>query len=501
MNNQNQGGQADNSNAPLQSAIPNVLMTNANDENQSIRVESVILEADQHNWVANNFGKTAFVLPKKASVLSNDSLLVWRTIWSQYAIGQNKSVSFPRESGGVLLIKRCRLFVDGKLLSSNEEVGKYIMLKNKFLPYDAQNEILDTMIGSNHDYCYDVDGVIQLSEDKRMGERGVRELTNNQNATYECAVPLSQLFKLLGDTLLPMSLRGEIRVEIEWEGQYDQVICEGGTGFGGADRVGIEVVRPRLHLDYIQYAPEVEEALKQQITSSEGMTIAYREPVLVKKSLPAIPAGANNQAQDDLELGFMGRSVMKIYAQKLATASNAGAVLTREGRSDGLTGEEVQLVVNNKTMFDRPVSKVSEMYSYLNQTGEMPFNTLPATYGLVGVYNTADANVYADNVRLPSNIARPTAMTNVAGVRTNYQGRQRWLGFNLASQRLGADTPSNSMKIGEAPIILRINRKNTGNSDETSNDARTRSAVNVNIWVECVNALVMKNGRVEVLEL
>ena len=123
-------------------------------------------------------------------------------------------------------------------------------------------------------------------------------------------------------------------------------------------------------------------------------------------------------------------------------------------------------------MFDRPVSKVSEMYSYLNQTGEMPFNTLPATYGLVGVYNTADANVFDDNVKLPTNRAKPTAQDDIAGVRNNYQGRQRWLGFNLASQRLGADTPSNSMKIGEAPIILRVNRKNTGNSDETNNDGR-----------------------------
>ena len=51
------------------------------------------------------------------------------------------------------------------------------------------------MIGSNHNYCYDANGAIQLSEDKRMAERGTRELTDNQNATYECAVPLSQLFK------------------------------------------------------------------------------------------------------------------------------------------------------------------------------------------------------------------------------------------------------------------------------------------------------------------
>ena len=57
-------------------AIPSILMTNANNENQSIRVESVILDADNHTWVAENYGKTRFVLPKKASVLSNDGVLI-----------------------------------------------------------------------------------------------------------------------------------------------------------------------------------------------------------------------------------------------------------------------------------------------------------------------------------------------------------------------------------------------------------------------------------------
>jgi hypothetical protein len=492
-------GQTDNT--PLQSAIPNVLMTNANDENQSIRVESVILEADAHNWVANNYGKTKFILPKKASVLNNDGMLIWRTKWSQYAIGEDKSATFPRESGGVLCIKACRLYLDGKLVSSNEEVGKYLCMKNKFLPYDAQVEMLDEMVASNRHYGYDTDGLIELTEDKRMGEKGGRELTANEEATVECAVPLAQLFKVMGDTLLPMSLRGELRIEIDWEGRFTELITEGGAGgFAGADRVGVEVCRPRLHLDYIEYAPEVDQALKEQITSSEGMTNAFREPTLIVKHLAPIPAGAGNTAQDDLELGFMGRSVMKIYAQKLSNDNNAN-MLTKGGRSDGLTGEEIQVVLNNKTMYDRPVNKVSEMYSYLNQTGEIPFNTLPSTYGLVGVYNTADANVFNDNVKLPTNITKPTVQGSTTGVRNSYQGRQRWLGVNLAQQRLGADTPSNSIKVGEAPIILRVNRKNTGNGDETADDARTRSAVNVNIWVEAVNVMVMKNGRVEILEI
>ena len=501
-------GQSDN--VPLQSSIPNVLMTNANDENQSIRVESVILEADNHNWVANNYGKTTFILPKKASVLNNDGMLIWRTKWSQYNIGNNKSVTFPRESGGVLCIKSAKMYLDGKLLSSNEEVGKYLCMKNKFLPYDSQVEVLDQLIGGNHDYGYDGDGAIQLGEDKRMGEKGSRDLTDQEDATMECAVPLSQLFKLLGDTLLPMALRGQLRIEIEWEGRYTELACEGGTGFGAGDRVGVEVVRPRLHLDYIEYAPEVDNALKEQIASAEGITSPFREPSLVKKNIPALAVGANNIQNNDLELGFMGRSVMKIYAQKLSVDNNDNA-LTRGGRSDGLTGEELQVVINNKTMYDRPVTKVSEMYSYLNQTGEIPFNTLPATYGLVGDYGNAinggggagasDANVFADNLFLPSNVARPTAQTAVAGVKNSYQGRQRWLGVNLAQQRMGADTPSNSIKIGEAPIILRVTRKNTGNDEETANDARTQSAVNLNIWVEAVSVMIMKNGRVEILDI
>lgn len=488
-------------NTPLQSSIPNVLMTNANDENQSIRVESVILEADSHNWVNDNYGKSTFVLPKKASVLNNDGMLIWRTKWSGYNVGNNKSATFPREAGGVLCISACRLFLDGKLISSNDEVGKYLCMKNKFIPYDAQTEILDEMLGGNHQYAYDADGLINLSEDIRMGEKGCRELTANEDATFECAVPISQLFKMLGDTLLPMSLRGNLRVEIDWEGRFTKLVSEGGAGWGGGDRVGIEVVRPRLHLDYIEYAPEVDQALKEQITSAEGMTSAFREPTLVRKHLTAIPAGAGNTKTDDVELGFMGRNVMKIYAQKLATAHGDNNH-TREGRSDGLTGEEIQVVVNNKTMYDRPVEKVSEMYSYLNQTGELPFNTLPHTYGFVGnARANADADSFLDTLILPNNVARPTAGTAVAGVKQGYQGRQRWLGINLAQQRMGADTPSNSIKIGEAPIILRLTRKNTGNSDETANDARTRSAVNLNVWVESVNAMVMKNGRVEILEL
>ena len=83
-----------------------------------------------------------------------------------------------------------------------------------------------------------------------------------------------------------------------------------------------------------------------------------------------------------------------------------------------------------------------------------------------------------------------------------YQGRSRWLGFNLAQSRGGNDTPSNAVKIGASPIILRLNRSPAADpsaGDQTSGDVRTNGAINVNTWVEAVNMMVMRNGRVEIM--
>jgi len=491
MMNSSQSVQASGANS-----IPSILQTNANNENQSMRVESVLLDADSHTWVAESFGKTRFVLPKKATVLSNDGVLIWKTAWAQYDIANNASYTYPRDGGCVSAIKKCSLFLDGKLLSETDELGSRLWYKNKFVPYDAQTEILDVHTGANHLYGVLAAGTIKLAEDVKMNTRGGRDITANRLQNLETSIPLKQLFPMLEDTLLPTSLKGEIVVEIEWEGVPGNVLVEGGDGMNAGRRVGYEVVTPRLALDYIQYAPEVEAALKEQINSTQGMVIPYREAHLVRQVMPANATGANIIQSTDIELGFQNRSVMKIFVQKLDTG-NASA-LQRTCRSDGLLQESVQLVVNNKTMYDRDVSKFSEFYSYLNQTGESPYNSLPSTLERVGVSPNADYNMFDDTVGLPSNVADPAVNSPIAGVRANYQGRARLLGFNLAQQRSGADTPSNSVLVGEAPMVLRINRNNTsGCPDEP--DIDPGNAVNLNIWVEAVRTMVVRNGRVEVL--
>lgn len=481
----------------MDNMLPSVLQTNAVDENQSAQIESVIQEADNHSWVSGKFGKSKFVLAKKGSALSTDGVLIWKTKWDSYDHAQNRFASFVRTSGGVNLIKNCRLYMGGKLVSETREVGQKITLDNNFIPYDARVEILDEKLNGNARYYYEADGTLKLADDKAHEQVGFRSPNNTETATLECAVRIDQLFPVLRDTMLPSTLSGDIIVEIDWEGEWTECMCESGNvNFTDAQRF-FEVVRPRLHLDYITFADEVANALDAQIKSAEGMTIPYRQQVLVKSTLNGL--GANNTAgRQDIELGFSGRSVMKIYVQKISNLVNP---LLLNTRSDGLLQEKMQLIVNNRNLFDREVEQVSEMYSYLGQTADKPAYLLAGTYNQVG--NLTLGNTFNASVTLPATLALPNPKTSV---RVDYQGRQRYLGINLAKVRGGAmgsnDTPANSVQVGEAPMVLRMSYNSaSGGTDETSNGADSKGAYKLNIWVECVRALVIRNGQLDTINM
>lgn len=525
------------------SIIPSLLQSSAVEESQSIRVETVLLDADVHTFVPNAYGRTRFVLPKRGTVLSPDGRLVWKAAFAGLA-GDN-SASYPRDGGGHVAINQVWLYLDGKLLSHTDQCGSKAYLDSKFQPYDYQCEVSDVLEGGNRKYAYSqvtarggaalggAAGVLEWQTDQRSGMRGARCMVAAiaGQSTLECSLHLKHLFPILKDTLLPMSLRGELSVEIEWEGNSLNTVVEGGTAAynqGGAwasaaaRAAGYSVIEPRLILDYISYAPDIDAALREQVASGAGMVVPFRQAVLVRSQLTASAAAQQN----DLELGFSNRSVMKIYVQKLQATGNvstnaafyggAGTIAQQAMnqakktlRSDGLQNEAIQLVVNNKSMYDRVVTQPSEMYSYLCQTANAPFFTEPGSYGQIGRLTTpgqAAGTSWAQQVAATSGQVSAVAAgaLNIAATFQDelYQGRSRWLGFSMAQSRGGADTPSNAVKIGSSPIILRINRSPAADpsaGDQTANDVRTNGAVNVNSWVEAVAFLYLRNGRAEVM--
>ena len=526
------------------SVIPTVLQTSAIDESQSVRVETVLLDADNHTWVPGQYGNSRFVLPKRGSVLSPNGRLIWKAGWSGEAAGVDCSATYPRDGGGHVAILQSWMYVGGKLVAHTDAAGSKAYIDSKMASWDQQCEIDDVLVGGNRQYNYSsataVDnagavGCWEWNEDRKQTTaavaavpptivtsqvRGARNViaTVAGTAGLECSIGLKALFPVLKDTLLPMALRGDVAIEIEWEGRFGSVLVEGGTaantGAWAGTRVGYEVFEPRLCLDYVSYAPDIDSALRESVMSGAGMMVPFRQAILVRSQMPALGAGVGVTQANDIELGFQGRSVMKVYAQKLQLNQDAvpvaGGFLAASGvnpmkktlRSDGLNGEAIQLIVNNKAMYDRVVTLPSEMYSYFSQTAGTPAYFMPGGYGQIGRLGNNAAQQAAATNPLASSAA--PAVVNVAVPFSDefHQGRDRWLGFNLAQSRGGADTPGNAVKIGASPILLRINRGNSnGGSDETQDDARTRSPVQVNVWCEAVAAMLIRNGTVEIMAM
>ena len=482
--------------------LPSVLQTNAVDENQSSRVESIIQEADNHSWIKSGdkfaYGKSKFVLAKKGSALSPTGSLIFKVEWSAYDDGQDRFCSLNRFSGGAYLLNNVRLYMGGKLISETRNVGQKIAIENLFVPYDAQVEILDQKLNGNHQYFYAENGDLTLANDVDKSSIGFRSPSANEGATIECAVNLDQLFPVLKDTMLPSTLKGEIIVEIDWVGNWDEIMTESGAVAFTDTQRNFRVLRPRMHLDYITFADEVSNALSEQVNSANGMTIPYRQQVLTNHQLPAI-VGDDTSQPNDIELGFAGRSVMKIYIQKLLQGK-ADALL-RNTRSDGFLQEELQVVVNNRNLYDREVKKVSELYSYLTQTASKPAYILSGSYNQVGALTPATANILSDNVVLPQDTG---LVANTTGVQGDLQGRLRYLGVNLANVRGDNDTPQNAIMVGQSPMVLRLTRNSgSGGTDENAlnNSAESKSACNLNVWVECVKALVIRNGVIDTIDL
>lgn len=474
--------------------IPDILSTNIQNENQSTVIESVIQEAESFSFVNDSLSKVRFVLQKKGDALASDGVLIFKFRWPSYVAGTDRCASLVRQGGALTTLENARLYYDGKLISETRQVGKRLAVEGLFKTYGNQVEVGDKMLGGNHQYAYsNADGLLQLAPDVERGLEGSREISDSRLANLEVAVRLDDLYPLMKDVQIPTTgLRGEIVAEVDFNAFFAQNIVESGaTAFTAGER-SWEIIRPRLHLDYINYDPMVAEAFRQQVNSPQGITKLYRSRELVTAQLSAMTGDSQTT---DIEIGFAGRKVLKMYCQKLAQGITSDALI-KNLRSDALNQEELQLVVNNKLMFDLPVELNSEFYSHLSQTGEAPASILPGEYGFRGASANPSVNTIADTAVYP----RVVGSTNTkSGVQNQFQGRQKYLGVNFAKTRMGNDSPANAVEIGQAPMIVRLTRNKNSLGDATSNDAETNGAVLLNFWVESAKALVLMNGKVDTI--
>lgn len=475
--------------------IDDLLKVNVSKEDQTTRVESVIQDPDSFSTITGSSATARFSLPEKGQVLAPNGRLIFKATWSAFNAGTDRMLSPPRFGGGLAMIREARLFC-GALIERNTLAGHKINIENNALPYDAQNEVLDVLLGSNHGYTYAADGTIQLTDDIRNGSAGSRALTADEGATVEFSIPLDSLFSCLKDVMIPTFLKNPIVIEVDFDLTFangaDDVVISSGAGAAATGNVFVK--RPRLDLDYLVLDEAMVNAFRQRVMMGPGLAYNFRNNHLIQKVLPA---AVDSEAQEnDLELGLASTRVMKLYVEKQLVYDNP---LLKGMRSDGLLGESLQVFINNQNLFDRTVDRLSDMYVYLGQAVGTSYKVLNGAYELVG--DLAANNLMNNETALPSSAAGDGTFNLV---KENLQGRQRWLGINLGQSRTeNGDSPANSLLIGESPIVLRLNRTIPAAAPAKtprgeSNTASSKAACNVNVFSEVVKTMMIQNGEIMV---
>jgi YD repeat-containing protein len=476
--------------------IDDLLKVSVSNEDTTTRVESVIQDPDNFNTVVGNSSTARFTLPQKGNVLAPNGRLLFKAVWNNFANGTDTMVSFPRLGGALACIKEARLFC-GSLIERNKFAGQKINLENAGMPYDAQNEVLDVLLGSNHGYTYNAAGELQFTDDIQNGSQGCRALTATTNGTNEFSVPIDSLFSCLKDVMLPTFLRDPIIIEIDFDltfagGANDVVVASGAAALGGGNT--LTVVRPRLDLDYLVINEEMVDALRSRVMMGAGLAYTFRNNSLVQKTLPAVTVEPSTQ-ENDLEIGFAGTKVMKMYIQKRLSYDNT---VLKQMRSDGLLGEALQVFVNNQNLYDRDVERVSDFYVYLGQAMGTSSKQLNGTYELVGAM--AQNNPWDADAVLPADAGGKGA---IATVQEQLQGRLRYLGVNFGQARdQNNDVPTNALQIGQAPIVIRLSRTLPANGGTNTkgevSDAKDIASCAVNVFAEVVKVMSIQNGSIQV---
>ena len=528
------------------SLLPSTLLNATQNEDQTLDIHSEILEPLSHSQTI-----TRWEIPHK-NILDSDSVLIWKVFCEGQANdrdGDNFSARPLPMSGLYNTLLRARLFVNGKVISELNEVGKYLGMKYHFQPHEVKTEVQDFFSQADNNIKnnggqmdFDIGKVYRTDGDKQMGSSTPAVGHNYQ---VECSLKLHQLFSVLKDAQLDTNnIEGKIMIELDWSPSNTNTAKDNvlylGAGGGGyvASWRALKVEEPRLILDFLTYNAEVQAQIKNTIWGDgPGVNMPFREIALVRKTIHGTPAGTTRS--DDMNIGMTGRAIQKIWVAKVMNCNgNDANVILSDVRSDLLGGQKWNVRVNDLMIYDRDVDNRAEEFNYFQQTGEAQYTIPPAMFekrhsGVVGA-TSVDRSLYAINgtddtwvdtvsgakqnatlVNVPAGNTHPVnvsadrggerlgdasdtqqgASLNVLNIRKTVQGRMNYLGVNLAKYKDGGDSPLNAMRIGSTPIVFTLTRSGLADTNTTVRDGTAY------FWVEYLKMLNLKNGQISVMDL
>lgn len=209
-------------------SIPRQMSTNAVDEEQVSRVETVMLRPVQHVFQDQGTGKSVFRLERKG-VLDSHSTIIFQ-VWNPSRLAPEASSALdstgitgaqcaaPRLSG-MCPISKASLYIGGVLLDSLEEVQLYMAIQRSMRSQQWKSCVGSVKHGSLKDFSIDTRGNI-LYEEPEGFDLDAKTRVVGTDRSPEFCIQLRELFPSLNDIQLPLFLSTtefpDVVVEIEW---------------------------------------------------------------------------------------------------------------------------------------------------------------------------------------------------------------------------------------------------------------------------------------------
>tara|TARA_R100000541_G_scaffold44152_2_gene51312 strand:- start:3234 stop:4955 length:1722 start_codon:yes stop_codon:yes gene_type:complete len=202
-------------------SLPQVLMSNVQNEQQNVEIETILLPPAQHSFQDKGFAQSVFRLQKKGILDSHSSLVFEVRHTSHTAL----TTTTPQRFSGCIPIQSARLYLGGVLVDELQEAQSFLGMAKSFGEYQHRANVQDVKLGSDNRYETDENGCISLENSPDGNGSGSRVCKDTKAPQF--SILIQELFKSLENVQLPLGARGfpEAVIEIDWVSECDKVLC------------------------------------------------------------------------------------------------------------------------------------------------------------------------------------------------------------------------------------------------------------------------------------
>ena len=461
-----------------------------------MRVETSIIEPIINTTAEGS--TVRFVLEKKA-MLDTNSIV---TLGIKSASGVS-SLFLPIGAGITSAIQRCRCKIGNYVLQDVDDFAYLFTYMSKFKAQEEREKVDSIRLGT-------ADSVCPSTQSGKVGRMSLKNLTytspstavvnsinaitDNDATTFVGSIKLHELFSIFKSFSLPLYLLNDplviefdLRQQANAIGTLGQVACR---TLGSGDAVNIEYSKPNIMMlvDYLSYESELQDEVARQVMSEEGLNIAYEDILLYNATLPAVanPGGTATRVQNEtVQLGLGNRLVNWICLQEKEAGTSNGLMGDYFSQAHPIP-DEVNMRVNDLQYLNRPVSRESEKFNYVEQVHDVPLQIHNAEYSWDTMVNKlAASNELGSSANNPKNQDLFDDLTLQGHQANLVQANSHYTAFSLATDRFS----KRPTRVGVKPILLERTLKRT---------AQDYQAYDQRIYASVTRSVQLRNGEVSV---